>query len=122
VTARGPRVLVVGSLNADLVVRTAALPGPGQTGSGSELRVLPGGKSANPALAAALLGADVALIGAVGAETSKTRGPRPASAARKVARTSALSVTWSELPHSTRDPSASAKPTVSWLWAEIVVI
>lgn len=66
--ARGGRVLVVGSLNADLVVRTAALPGPGQTVSGSELRVLPGGKSANQAVAAALLGADVALIGAVGAD------------------------------------------------------
>ena len=67
--AAGGRVLVVGSLNADLVVRTARLPGPGQTVAGSELRVLPGGKCANQAAAAALLGADVALIGAVGADS-----------------------------------------------------
>lgn len=66
--ARAGRVLVVGSLNADLVVRTERLPGPGRTVTGSALRVLPGGKSANQAVAAALLGADVTLIGAVGAD------------------------------------------------------
>lgn len=53
------------------------------------------------------------VIGAVGADTSNTRGPSPASAARSVASTSALRATWSELPHSTREPSASEKDTVS---------
>jgi ribokinase len=60
------RVLVVGSLNADLTVRTRRLPGPGETVTGSDLVVSPGGKSSNQAAAAALLGADVALLGRVG--------------------------------------------------------
>ncbi|MFT3861833.1 ribokinase [Micropruina sp.] len=60
------RVLVVGSLNADLVVRTARLPGPGQTVTGSDLVIVPGGKSANQAAAVGRLGGDVALLGCVG--------------------------------------------------------
>ncbi|GMA20636.1 ribokinase [Arsenicicoccus piscis] len=63
--ARG-MVLVVGSLNADLTVRTERLPGPGETVHGEDLVTTPGGKSANQAVAAALLGADVALLGRVG--------------------------------------------------------
>lgn len=60
------RVVVVGSLNADLTVRTQRLPRPGETVHGSPLVVVPGGKSANQAAAAARLGAEVALLGAVG--------------------------------------------------------
>jgi ribokinase len=60
------RVLVVGSLNADLTVRTRRLPAPGETVTGSDLVISPGGKSSNQAAAAALLGADVALLGRVG--------------------------------------------------------
>src|SRR4051812_11163593 len=63
---QGRRVLVVGSLNADLTVRTRRLPGPGETVTGSDLVVSPGGKSSNQAVAAALLGAHVALLGRVG--------------------------------------------------------
>ncbi|PZE76277.1 ribokinase [Curtobacterium sp. MCBD17_019] len=63
--ARG-RVVVVGSLNADLVVRTARFPRAGETLHGEDLRILPGGKSANQAVAAGRLGGDVALVGAVG--------------------------------------------------------
>ncbi|WP_369133888.1 ribokinase [Modestobacter sp. I12A-02662] len=63
--ARGP-LLVVGSMNADLVVRTSRLPRPGETVTGSDLVVSPGGKSSNQAAAAALLGADVRLLGRVG--------------------------------------------------------
>ncbi|HEY2256748.1 MAG TPA: PfkB family carbohydrate kinase, partial [Variovorax sp.] len=54
------RIVVVGSLNADLVVHTARFPQPGETLQGSELRVVPGGKGANQAVAAARLGARVA--------------------------------------------------------------
>lgn len=60
------RVVVFGSLNADLTVRVKRFPEPGETLSGSELVTAPGGKSSNQAVAAATLGAAVRLIGAVG--------------------------------------------------------
>ncbi len=62
----GGRVLVVGSLNADLTIYTERLPTPGETLHGEGFTVNPGGKSANQAVAAGRLGADVALLGAVG--------------------------------------------------------
>jgi ribokinase len=64
--AAGRRIVVVGSLNADLTVRTRQLPRPGETVTGSDLSTSPGGKSSNQAAAAALLGANVALVGRVG--------------------------------------------------------
>lgn len=60
------RVVVVGSLNADLVVQVAKLPLAGETVLGADLRRLPGGKGGNQAVAAARLGGDVALVAAVG--------------------------------------------------------
>lgn len=65
---RPGRVVVVGSLNLDLTVRTERFPLPGETVTGAELVTAPGGKGANQAVAAALLGSEVALIGAVGAD------------------------------------------------------
>lgn len=59
-------IVVVGSLNMDLVVRAAHFASPGQTLTGSEFHTFPGGKGANQAVAAARLGAKVSLIGAVG--------------------------------------------------------
>ncbi len=59
-------VVVVGSVNADLLTRTEVHPAPGQTVLGRDLRVLPGGKGANQAVAAARLGARVTFVGAVG--------------------------------------------------------
>lgn len=64
---------MVGSLNTDLVVRTTRRPDGGETVVGSDLQVGPGGKSANQAVAAARLGADVAMIGAVGDDVFGTR-------------------------------------------------
>ncbi|MEU6779400.1 ribokinase [Nonomuraea angiospora] len=61
-------VVVVGSANADLVVQVDRHPAPGETVLGSELAVHPGGKGANQAVAAARLGARVALLGRVGAD------------------------------------------------------
>ncbi|WDF33680.1 ribokinase [Arthrobacter agilis] len=61
-------IVVVGSINADLVVALTRHPHPGETVFGRSMTVLPGGKGANQAVAAALLGADVAMIGAVGAD------------------------------------------------------
>jgi ribokinase len=60
------RVIVVGSVNGDYVVRVARLPHPGETVTGGRLATSPGGKGANQAHAAARLGAAVAFIGAVG--------------------------------------------------------
>jgi ribokinase len=59
-------IVVVGSLNADLVVRTPRFPAPGETITGSDFAVYPGGKGANQAVAAARLGGRVAMIGRVG--------------------------------------------------------
>jgi ribokinase len=61
-----PRIVVVGSLNMDLVVRTERLPRPGETVHGRDFCQVPGGKGANQAVAAALLGAEVTMIGRVG--------------------------------------------------------
>jgi ribokinase len=60
------RVVVVGSVNADLVMTVPALPGPGETVTGGTFARHGGGKGANQAVAAARLGADVAFVGAVG--------------------------------------------------------
>ena len=57
---------VVGSINLDLVVRVQRLPRPGETLSASGFERIPGGKGANQAVAAARLGAQVRLVGAVG--------------------------------------------------------
>ena len=62
------RVAVVGSLNADLTIRVERFPEPGETLTGSELVVAPGGKGSNQAAAAAVLGSSVRLVGAVGAD------------------------------------------------------
>jgi ribokinase len=59
-------ILVIGSLNTDLVVRAPRFPQPGETISGEDLQVVPGGKGANQAVAAARLGAGVAMLGRVG--------------------------------------------------------
>ncbi|MBN1459225.1 MAG: ribokinase, partial [Armatimonadetes bacterium] len=61
-----PRVLVVGSVNMDLIVRCRRVPGPGQTVHGEDLVVVGGGKGANQAVAASRLGADTTFIGRVG--------------------------------------------------------
>jgi ribokinase len=61
-------VLVIGGINTDYVGRAGALPRPGETRHGDKFREGPGGKGANQAVAAARLGASVALISAVGAD------------------------------------------------------
>jgi ribokinase len=63
-----PQLLVVGSLNTDLLVRVGSLPRPGETITGGSFEMAGGGKGANQAVAAARAGASVALVGAVGAD------------------------------------------------------
>lgn len=65
-----PTIIVIGSVNLDIVARAGKLPEPGETVTDAELRSFPGGKGANQALAAQRLGADVALIARVGDDAS----------------------------------------------------
>ncbi|HAU37347.1 MAG TPA: ribokinase, partial [Phycisphaerales bacterium] len=59
-------ILVVGSINMDLVVRSPHMPAPGETVLGNGFVTNPGGKGANQAVAAARLGGPCAMIGRVG--------------------------------------------------------
>lgn len=59
-------VIVVGSLNMDLVITTPYIPKKGETMHGSNFFINPGGKGANQAVAASKLGANVSMIGCVG--------------------------------------------------------
>jgi len=66
--AEKPNVLVVGSVNMDMVVRSPRMPAPGETVLGEGFVTNPGGKGANQAVAAARLGGKVKFIGRVGAD------------------------------------------------------
>jgi len=68
-TGETKSVLVIGSLNMDLVVRCERLPERGQTIMGQDFFTAPGGKGANQAVAAARLGARVSMAGCVGRDT-----------------------------------------------------
>ena len=68
--ATSGRVVVVGSLNVDLVVGLERMPAPGETVMGATLERHPGGKGLNQAVAAARLGARVSMIGTVGSDDS----------------------------------------------------
>jgi len=59
-------IVVIGSVNVDIVASVSRLPAPGETVTGAELNRFPGGKGANQALAAQRLGADVRLVARVG--------------------------------------------------------
>jgi ribokinase len=61
-----PRIVVVGSVNTDMVVKGDRLPGPGETVTGGQFVLAAGGKGANQAVAAARLGAEVTLVAKVG--------------------------------------------------------
>ena len=61
-----PRVMVVGSSNTDMVIKMERLPAPGETVLGGEFLMVPGGKGANQAVAAARLGARASFIARLG--------------------------------------------------------
>lgn len=64
-----PRIAVIGSINADLVVQMPKLPSRGETVTSSEPLWFPGGKGANQAVAAARMGGQVTMYGAVGQDS-----------------------------------------------------
>ncbi len=59
-------IIVVGSINLDLIATVDRLPGRGETVPGDAFKTSPGGKGANQALAARRAGAEVSMVGAVG--------------------------------------------------------
>ena len=61
-------ITVFGSINLDLIFPMDRLPGPGETMLGPDVLMQPGGKGANQAVAAALDGAEVRMVGAVGSD------------------------------------------------------
>lgn len=90
-----PHIVVVGSLNMDLVIRTPRFPSPGETISGHDFHIIPGGKGANQAVAAARLGARVTMIGRVGDD---------AFGAQQLANLAQLGV---DVSHVVQDPEAA---------------
>ncbi|WP_188497896.1 ribokinase [Pullulanibacillus pueri] len=61
-----PKITVIGSINMDLVTEVERPPKQGETVRGLNFYLHPGGKGANQAVAAAKIGADVAMVGCVG--------------------------------------------------------
>jgi len=66
--AKQPHIVVVGSLNMDLVVNVNDFPQVGETKLGESISYLSGGKGANQAVGCARLGARVSMVGAVGSD------------------------------------------------------
>ncbi|WMC93779.1 ribokinase [Kineothrix sp. MB12-C1] len=60
------KILIIGSLNVDMVIEMKNMPVVGETVLGTKLTYIPGGKGANQACAAAKLGGDVVMLGCVG--------------------------------------------------------
>ena len=60
------KVLIIGSLNMDLVTNTDIMPEMGETVYGTSFRTYPGGKGANQAVACGRLASDVSMLGCVG--------------------------------------------------------
>ena len=73
IKSNAPRILVVGSMNIDLVLQAERLPAPGESYFGETYEYIPGGKGANQAAAAAKLGGEVTFVGRVGADAHGKR-------------------------------------------------
>jgi ribokinase len=62
------KILVLGGINMNLIASSDVIPEPGQTVSGNDFYITPGGKGANQAVGAARMGAHVSIIGRVGSD------------------------------------------------------
>ena len=76
------KIVVVGSINMDLVASVERMPAKGETVSGTNFATHPGGKGANQAVAAARLGAPVTMIGRLGSDLFATQLRRQLEADR----------------------------------------
>jgi len=65
----GKYIVIVGSINLDLVASTPRIPAPGETLSGTDFQTFFGGKGANQAVAAGRLGSEVHMLGKVGTDS-----------------------------------------------------
>ena len=118
-------IVVLGSLNADLVIQSDRLPRPGETLQGSDLSIYPGGKGANQACAAARLGASVEMFGFVGQDvfgdlllaSLKSCGVNPAGVARSDRATGSAVITVLKNGENAilLSPGANASVTASWV-------
>ncbi|HPA21435.1 MAG TPA: ribokinase [Verrucomicrobiae bacterium] len=63
-----PKIVVVGSSNTDMVIKSRRIPRPGETVTGGTFVLAPGGKGANQAVAAARMGADVTFVARLGTD------------------------------------------------------
>jgi ribokinase len=109
----GQRLMVFGSINADLIVQAQRLPQAGETLLGTQAHVSPGGKGANQAHAAALYGAPTALYGMVG---------RDAQAAPALALLEAGGVDLSGVGVATGQPTGLAFVTVGPAGENTIVV
>jgi ribokinase len=75
------RIVVVGSSNTDMVVKTERIPAPGETVLGEGFVMVPGGKGANQAVAAARLGAEATFVARLGADVFGDQSAASISAA-----------------------------------------
>ena len=107
------RVVVLGSLNVDLVTRVERHPRPGETLLGEGLERLAGGKGANQAVAARLAGAEVAMVGCVGDDDG---------GAAYVARLSALGIDCSGIRTVRGTPTGHALVTVDEAGENAIVV
>ena len=107
------RVVVVGSLNVDLVTRVERLPKPGETVVGSGLERWAGGKGANQAVAAATAGAEVIMVGCVGSDEA---------GAAYVARLSALGIDAAAVRRHDDSPTGHALITVDEMGENSIVV
>lgn len=73
IESAAPSVVVVGSINEDVILRLGRPARPGETVTAESVDRAPGGKGANQAVAAASAGADVSILGAVGSDQAGTR-------------------------------------------------
>ncbi|MBE6814314.1 MAG: ribokinase [Ruminococcaceae bacterium] len=64
------KIIVIGSMNADLVIHSPQMPNLGETLTGSNFQINAGGKGLNQAVAIAKLGGDVSFLGAVGEDAN----------------------------------------------------